>query len=132
MAYYEYLRLQRSFLIFAAIVIGIALTVYAIAEYHSTSAVIKIEVDRHNVHTVSVVVFTSLAAWATAILASVISTSLNRLREHLSYTWTRPQSRIAMALTFIGIDLAVLLCAFALVLGIEIACFLLISRGAVA
>lgn len=131
MAYYEYLRVRHAFLIFAAIVIGLAVTVYAVAEYHSASAVIKIEVDGHHTHDISVVIFTSIAAFATAILASITSTSFNRLRGHLAYAWTRPQSRISMALSLIGVDLAVLLCGFTLVLGVEIACFLLISHGAI-
>ena len=131
MAYYEYLRVRHALVIFAAIVIGLAATVYAVAEYHSASAVIKIQIDNHHVREANVLVFTSMAAWATAILASVISTSLNRLQGHLPYAWTRPQSRLAMAAALIAVDLGALLAAFALVMAVEIGCFLLLARGSV-
>lgn len=131
MLYYEYLRVRRPVLILTAIVVALAATVYAIAEYHSASAIIKIEVGKHSLHTLSIIVFTSGAAWMTAILASAISTSLNRLRDHLPYAWTRPQSRTATATSLIGVDIAALVTFFAVVMLVEIACFLLLARGAV-
>lgn len=131
MAYYEFLRVRKSAVILTAIVVALAATIYAIAEFHSASAVIKIQVGRHSLHAMSVVIFTSMAAWMTAILACIISTSLNRLRDHLPYVWTRPESRVATATSLVGIDIAMLAGFFIVVMGVEITCFLLLARGAV-
>jgi hypothetical protein len=124
MAYFEYLRVRTSFLIFAAVVVVLALFVYLIAALHS--AQIDVGMSRHRLHAppgLSILFFASFAAWGTAILATVISASLNRQREHLAYTWTRPERREATALSFVAIDVASLLAAFVLIIAVALACY---------
>ncbi|GEM_PF-1544088 len=129
MIYYEYLCARRALLIYTAIAAALAFTVYAVTAYHSHDAVIRIELGRHHFHGLPVVFFTSVAAWTTAILACTLATSLNRQREHLAYTWTRPQDRAVMGISLVALDLAALLCAFVIVVAIEIACYEGVTRG---
>ncbi|MBV8152683.1 MAG: hypothetical protein JO101_00165 [Candidatus Eremiobacteraeota bacterium] len=126
MAYFEYLRTRRSFLIFAAFLLALTAAILVIVSFHSRD--IQIGIGHH--HTaVSVIFFTSLAAWGTAILASINCASLNRQREHLPYTWTRPQSREQMALELIAVDLAIMIAAFVLVVGLEMLVFAILTEG---
>ncbi|MBV8152684.1 MAG: hypothetical protein JO101_00170 [Candidatus Eremiobacteraeota bacterium] len=57
----------------------------------------------------------SIAGYATCIMATMISATLNRDREHLAYLWTRPIPRIRIALTYFLVDVATLVVAFAVV-----------------
>ena len=124
MVYFEYLRVRRSFLIFAAVVTVLCLFVLALAGLHWND--IQIQVGRRHTVGVSIVFFTSFGAWGTAILATVIAASLNRQREHLAYTWTRPEKRETIALRFIAIDVAFLIAAFVLTMAIGMIVFFLL------
>ena len=130
MAYYEFLRASRSLLAFSLILAGLAAVIDIVTLFHSSHAIVRIDVGHeHHASNAPLLIFTSIAAWATAILATFLSTSLNRQREHLAYTWTRPQPRATMSLTFVAVDVIVLVLAFVVAILVEIACFEVIARG---
>ena len=128
MAYFEYLRVRRNFVGFAMFVFAIAAVVNVISALHSGD--IQVSVGE-KLHGFSVVFFTSLAAWGTAILATIIAASLNQQRDHLSYTWTRPQGRSSLALGLIAVDVGFLIAGFVLVLLIAMVTFTTVVGGRV-
>lgn len=128
MVYYEYLRVRKALTIYTLVLIVLAVGIYLIAAFHSHSMVFKVDVHKDEPHAAPLILFTSMAAWITAILATIISTSLNGQRDHLAYTWTRPQSRFAMAVAFIAADVATLVGGFVIVLAIEVSFFSLTTH----
>ena len=127
MAYFEHLRVRTNFLVFAAFVLAIATLVISVTLFHSKD--IRIEIGSNHVHGISVVFFTSLAAWGTALLATIIAASLNRQRDHLAYTWTRPRDRSAIAAETIAVDLGYLIAMFLFIFAVELVCVAIIVQG---
>lgn len=73
--------------------------------------------ERGNVHQAILSGFLAFATIIGAIVASWIGLALNNQNDRLELLWTRPISRVAIALRFIGIDLAALAIAYLIVLG---------------
>ncbi|MGH7716637.1 MAG: hypothetical protein ACREML_11645, partial [Vulcanimicrobiaceae bacterium] len=56
------------------------------------------------------------ASWFACIMASMISSTLNRDQSHLPYMWTKPVPRERIALSYIAIDVLTILFAYGFVL----------------
>jgi hypothetical protein len=112
MAYVERLWATRMFLWFAGIAAAIALVIVAVvATIHSGG-------HRTNGHTFGVGSLFSVAGYLTCIMATMLSATLNRDRDHLPYIWTRPQSRARIALSYIAVDIGTILIAYAVIVAL--------------
>lgn len=107
MYYVEWLRVVRSALI-SALWLGVALAVNLIGW---EAGHVKIDQPIH----FSVVVVWAIAGIVASIYASIIGCSLARENDgHLAVAWTKPFSRVALALAKIAVDLGGIAFVFAL------------------
>lgn len=60
------------------------------------------------------------ASWGAVIMASMLSSTLNRDHSHLAYIWTRPIPRERVALTYMLIDVFTILLAYGIALGVAV------------
>ncbi|MBV8720543.1 MAG: hypothetical protein JO277_00235 [Candidatus Eremiobacteraeota bacterium] len=64
------------------------------------------------------------ASFAASIMASMLAATLNRDQSHLAYMWTRPLSRVRIALNYIVVDIVTILLAYGWIVGL---CFFVLS-----
>ena len=58
------------------------------------------------------------ASWCAVIMASMLSSTLNRDHSHLPYIWTRPRRREQTALAYMLLDVATIALSFIIAVGI--------------
>jgi hypothetical protein len=58
------------------------------------------------------------ASFAALIMASMLAGTLNRDQSHLAYLWTRPVSRVSIALSYMLVDIATIVLSYGVVLAI--------------
>jgi hypothetical protein len=61
------------------------------------------------------------ASWFACIMATLVAGTLSRDCSHIPYMWTRPVARERIALEYIAVDIAAILLAFALLIGVSVA-----------
>jgi len=68
------------------------------------------------------------SSWFACVFATLVAATLSRDYSHISYMWTRPAPRERIALQYIGVDIAAILLAFAILIGASVATLSLIPR----
>ena len=58
------------------------------------------------------------ASFAALIMASILAGTLNRDQPHLAYMWTRPITRVSIAVSYILVDVATIVVSYALTVAI--------------
>lgn len=119
MAYTEILRVRRCLLVYSIIVVALTLlSIGGVLSSPEHGIVLNDTPGRHPNHTdaIPLSVLLLIAGYITAIVASILGTSLSAERNNVSQAWTKPVSRERFALTYMGVDALGLLAAFALML----------------
>jgi hypothetical protein len=68
------------------------------------------------------------ASWFSCVFATLVAGTLSRDSGNIPYMWTRPVPRERIALEYIGVDLAAILIAFAILTGVSVATLNAIPR----
>ena len=112
MAFVERLWALRMFAWFVGIVSIVGLLIIA--------ATISIHRGPGHTHlrTVAFGSVFAIAGYATCIMATMLTATLNRDRSHLAYIWTRPMARERIALGYIAVDVVTILVAYTIVAGV--------------
>ena len=115
MSYIEMMWARKMFAWFAgiSIVLGI-LSFAATRAIHATAGH-----PREHVFTLSGIL--SASGYATCIMATMLTATLNRDRDHLAYMWTRPMSRERIAFSYMIVDAATIVLAYVLIALLAIA-----------
>lgn len=119
MAYTEILRVRRVLLIYSIIVVALTLlSIGGVLSSPEHGIVINDTPGRHHNHTelIPLSILLLIAGYVTAIIGSILGTSLSAERSYVSQAWTKPVSRERFALTYMGVDALGLLAAFAVML----------------
>jgi len=119
MAYVEFLRVRRTLLIFLAVgafssVVSFSTRMFAHHGSGSTGFL-------------PVALLFALAGILTWIVASILGPSINSQRVNVSTSWTKPMSRERMAAQIMAVDVAGILIAFVIALGLYLVPPLLLS-----
>jgi hypothetical protein len=122
MEYVELLRVRRSLLWHAGILIVIALAIVALGgdssiHINGTTGTTNIAPGA----SFQISTLATIAGFFAAIYASSVGTSLNRESTTRDISWTKPLSRTLIALRFVLIDLAGVVVAFLIALAVLIA-----------
>jgi hypothetical protein len=133
MAYVEFLRVRKAFYFFAGIIAAMIafLLVSLFAAHGGSNSNFRLELGSaiilqkgtdgriHQVPlngikdlNVPLAALFGIAAYCAAVFATVLSTTLNKERDGLDFTLTRPVSRERIALEYFAVDLAGVFAAF--------------------
>ena len=113
MYYVEYLFARTRLLWFTAICLAMA-TVFTIFVTKPPAGVHI----QNNGQDVSANAMFIGAAWFASIMASILSTTLNRDQSHLAYIWTRPIPRERIALSYMLVDVLAILASFGIAIAV--------------
>ncbi|MGH7661845.1 MAG: hypothetical protein ACRENA_13140 [Vulcanimicrobiaceae bacterium] len=113
MSLVEFMHARKMFSWFAgiAVVLGI-LSLTATRSIHATGA--------HS-HPFTLSGIFSASGYASCIMATMLTATLNRDREHLAYIWTRPTPRERIALGYMIVDVATIVLAYVVIAALVIA-----------
>lgn len=122
MYYVEYLFARNRFTWFASIAVAIGILalalVVALRQHIDTIRVEPGALDMQTNHVLPLSVIFGIAGYATCVMATMLTATLNRDRNHLPYIWTRPTPRERIALGYMLIDVVTIVVAYALVAGV--------------
>lgn len=116
MYYVEYLFARNRFMWFASIAVAIGI----LGVYGTLGLQHKIQAepqafDMHGNHSIPLDVIFGIAGYATCVMATMLTATLNRDRGHLPYIWTRPIARERIAFQYMAVDVATIVVAYALI-----------------
>ena len=120
MAYVEFLRVRRALIIYAiVIIVNVALLT---ASLHAGHVWVQSDTSglrgHHDLGKVPLSVVLVAAAFGSLVFGTLISGSLNRERDTLPLSWTRPISRERLGLSCMLVDFAAVVAAFVITLGL--------------
>jgi len=128
MAYVEFLRMRRALTVYAivlAVLTVLLVTSLAVGHVHLDASDL-----RHMKNGIPLRFVFAVAAFAALFFGTLVASCLNRERDTLALSWTRPISRERMAAVAILIDLGAIVAAFLITLGFVFVP--LVTTGAVA
>ena len=118
MGYVELLRLRNGLTICVSILCGLAafalFLAWVLVRTHAITG------DVNHVGGVGLSVLVGLAAYPAAGFTTGFGWSLNNATENAQLLWTRPISRVRLALTYLGLDAAVITLVFLFALGLYV------------
>ena len=118
MAYVEFLRLRNGIAICWSILIALAVSGIVALELLGLGH--HIQLDESDMTGVPVSILAGLAIYPAAGMTTGFGWSLNRASENGEIVWTRPFSRVALALRYMLIDTAGIVLTFFVALGLYI------------
>ena len=130
MSYVEFLRVRRAFYIYAAIVATIVLIIVVsihAARFHGSGGSVHISIgtgtdvrgdthapggSRNDIGAIPFGLLLGLAGYFSAAFGTVLASSLNRENER-GFAFTKPVSRARLALSYMAVDVAAIVAAYA-------------------
>lgn len=112
MAYVEYLRVRRALTVYAIVVFA-AMSILTIS---LQTAHVRLSGSDVHIDAIPLTLVLTIAGFGSLVLGTLLAGTLNRERDTLALSWTRPIARERMAATMMAIDLGGVVAAFALTL----------------